>query len=154
MHGTDEPMIRLERVTKTYDDGTVAVHELSLDVRRGELCVLVGPSGCGKTTTMKMINRLIDPSGGRVILDGDDVATIDPVQLRRRAEPRGDQERPVGCPVGHARRPALLVARHRLRHLGRDRGHVLQHRRSDGTSRHLLRRSGRGEREEGGGGEK
>ena len=84
MHGTDEPMIRLEGVTKTYDDGTTAVHELSLDVRRGELCVLVGPSGCGKTTTMKMINRLIDPSGGRVLLDGDDVSTIDPVQLRRR----------------------------------------------------------------------
>src|SRR5690242_8394380 len=77
-------MIRLERVSKTYDDGTTAVHELSLDVRRGELCVLVGPSGCGKTTTMKMINRLIDASGGRVLLDGDDVSTIDPVQLRRR----------------------------------------------------------------------
>src|SRR3954454_5491029 len=77
-------MIRLERVSKTYDDGTTAVHELSLDVHRGELCVLVGPSGCGKTTTMKMVNRLIEPSGGRVLLDGDDVAKIDPVQLRRR----------------------------------------------------------------------
>ena len=84
MHGTDVPMIRLERVSKTYDDGTTAVHELSLDVHRGELCVLVGPSGCGKTTTMKMINRLIEPSGGRVLLDGDDVSTIDRVQLRRR----------------------------------------------------------------------
>ena len=84
MHGTDDAMIRLDRVAKTYDDGTTAVHELSLDVRRGELCVLVGPSGCGKTTTMKMINRLIEPSGGRVLLDGDDVATIDRVQLRRR----------------------------------------------------------------------
>jgi osmoprotectant transport system ATP-binding protein len=77
-------MIRLERVSKTYDDGTTAVHELSLDVQRGELCVLVGPSGCGKTTTMKMVNRLIEASSGRVLLDGDDVATIDPVQLRRR----------------------------------------------------------------------
>jgi osmoprotectant transport system ATP-binding protein len=77
-------MIRLERVRKTYADGTTAVHELSLDVQRGELCVLVGPSGCGKTTTMKMINRLIEPSGGRVLLDGDDVSTVDPVQLRRR----------------------------------------------------------------------
>jgi osmoprotectant transport system ATP-binding protein len=80
----DDAMIRLEGVTKTYADGTTAVDDLSLDVRRGELCVLVGPSGCGKTTTMKMVNRLIDPTSGRVLLDGDDVAGIDPVQLRRR----------------------------------------------------------------------
>jgi osmoprotectant transport system ATP-binding protein len=80
----DDAMIRLERVSKTYADGPTAVTELSLDVRRGELCVLVGPSGCGKTTTMKMVNRLIDPTGGRVLLDGEDVAGINPVQLRRR----------------------------------------------------------------------
>jgi osmoprotectant transport system ATP-binding protein len=84
VHGTDEPAIRLDAVSKRYPDGTTAVHELSLDVRRGELCVLVGPSGCGKTTTMKMINRLVEPTGGRVLLDGDDVAQLDPVQLRRR----------------------------------------------------------------------
>jgi osmoprotectant transport system ATP-binding protein len=84
VHGSDEPTIRLDRVSKRYADGTTAVHDLSLDVRRGELCVLVGPSGCGKTTTMKMINRLVEPSGGRVLLDGDDVAGLDPVQLRRR----------------------------------------------------------------------
>jgi osmoprotectant transport system ATP-binding protein len=77
-------MIRLEAVSKKYDDGTDAVHALSLEVRRGELAVLVGPSGCGKTTTMKMINRLVEPTGGRVLLDGDDVAHLDPVQLRRR----------------------------------------------------------------------
>ncbi|MCW2500142.1 MAG: glycine betaine/L-proline transporter, ATPase subunit [Frankiales bacterium] len=77
-------MIRLEGVSKTYADGTTAVAELSLEVRRGELCVLVGPSGCGKTTTMKMLNRLIDPTAGRVLLDGEDVSRIDPVQLRRR----------------------------------------------------------------------
>jgi osmoprotectant transport system ATP-binding protein len=80
----DDAMIRLEGVTKTYADGTVAVAELSLEVQRGEICVLVGPSGCGKTTTMKMINRLIDPTTGRVLLDGEDVAGVDPVQLRRR----------------------------------------------------------------------
>jgi len=79
-----EPMIRLEAVTKSYDDGTRAVEELSLDVQRGELCVLVGPSGCGKTTTMKMVNRLIEPTSGRVLLDGADVAGTDPVELRRR----------------------------------------------------------------------
>ena len=84
MHATDEPMIRLDAVSKKYDDGTDAVHALTLEVHRGELAVLVGPSGCGKTTTMKMINRLVEPTGGRVLLDGDDVAALDPVQLRRR----------------------------------------------------------------------
>jgi osmoprotectant transport system ATP-binding protein len=84
VHGTDEPTIRLDAVSKRYADGTDAVHELSLDVGKGELCVLVGPSGCGKTTTMKMINRLVEPTGGRVLIDGDDVAGLDPVQLRRR----------------------------------------------------------------------
>src|SRR3954451_14860134 len=77
-------MIRLDRVSKRYADGSVAVHELSLDVAEGELCVLVGPSGCGKTTTMKMINRLIEPTGGRIHLDGEDVTDVDPVRLRRR----------------------------------------------------------------------
>src|SRR3954451_24640711 len=77
-------MIRLDRVSKRYDDGSLAVFELSLDVAEGELCVLVGPSGCGKTTTMKMINRLIEPSSGRIYLDGEDVTEVDPVRLRRR----------------------------------------------------------------------
>jgi osmoprotectant transport system ATP-binding protein len=77
-------MIRLDRVRKEYPDGTVAVHELSLDVLPGEIAVLVGPSGCGKTTTMKMVNRLIEPSGGRIYVDGKDVTNEDPVRLRRR----------------------------------------------------------------------
>ncbi len=77
-------MIRLESVGKRYPDGTVAVHELSLDVGRGEICVLVGPSGCGKTTTMRMVNRLIEPTSGRIYLDGRDVTHTDPVELRRR----------------------------------------------------------------------
>jgi len=76
--------IRLEAVSKQYEDGTTAVHELSLDVERGELVVLVGPSGCGKTTTMKMVNRLVEPTSGRVLLEGEDVAGMDRVQLRRR----------------------------------------------------------------------
>jgi osmoprotectant transport system ATP-binding protein len=78
------PMIRLDGVGKTYPDGTVAVHALDLDVRQGEVCVLVGPSGCGKTTTMRMINRLIEPTTGRIFLDGQDVTHADPVKLRRR----------------------------------------------------------------------
>ncbi|HVM07110.1 MAG TPA: ATP-binding cassette domain-containing protein [Acidimicrobiales bacterium] len=77
-------MIRLEAVSKRFPNGHAAVDELSLEVDEGELCVLVGPSGCGKTTTMKMINRLIDPTSGRVLLDGADVAGVDPVALRRR----------------------------------------------------------------------
>jgi osmoprotectant transport system ATP-binding protein len=76
-------MIRLEGVGKTYADGTVAVQELDLEVRRGELACLVGPSGCGKSTTLKMVNRLIEPTAGRVLLDGQDVTAVDPVRLRR-----------------------------------------------------------------------
>nr|WP_198652250.1 ATP-binding cassette domain-containing protein [Nocardioides allogilvus] len=76
-------MIQLQGVGKTYANGTVAVHELDLDVRRGEMVCLVGPSGCGKSTTLKMINRLIEPTTGRIILDGRDVTDVDPVQLRR-----------------------------------------------------------------------
>jgi len=78
-----EPMIRLTGVGKTYDDGTVAVHDLDLDVARGELVVLVGPSGCGKSTTLKMINRLIEPTTGVIEIDGEDVTHKDPVRLRR-----------------------------------------------------------------------
>ena len=77
-------LIRLENITKRYADGTVAVHDLTLDIDDGELCVLVGPSGCGKTTTMRMINRLIEPTTGRILLDGDDVMKMPVVELRRR----------------------------------------------------------------------
>ena len=76
-------MISLEQVEKRYADGTVAVAELSFTVPDGELCVLVGPSGCGKTTTLRMINRLIEPSSGRILFDGTDVLKMDPVELRR-----------------------------------------------------------------------
>jgi osmoprotectant transport system ATP-binding protein len=81
---TDDPMIRLDRVGKTYDDGTVAVQELGLDVPRGSLVTLVGPSGCGKSTTLRMVNRLIEPTTGTITLDGEDVTRVDPVGLRRR----------------------------------------------------------------------
>jgi osmoprotectant transport system ATP-binding protein len=82
--GSRAQAIRLEGVSKVYPDGTVAVHELDLTFAAGELTVLVGPSGCGKTTTMKMINRIIEPSTGRILLGSDDVTRVDPVQLRRR----------------------------------------------------------------------
>jgi osmoprotectant transport system ATP-binding protein len=77
-------LIRLESVTKRFPNGNVAVHELSLDVPDGEVCVLVGPSGCGKTTTLRMINRLIEPTSGRIFLGDDDVTHANPVELRRR----------------------------------------------------------------------
>ncbi|MFF9338863.1 MULTISPECIES: ABC transporter ATP-binding protein [unclassified Streptomyces] len=77
-------MIRFEQVTKRYPDGTTAVDDLSFEVAEGELVTLVGPSGCGKTTTMMMVNRLVEPSSGRVLVDGRDVAGVDPVALRRK----------------------------------------------------------------------
>ncbi|MEU6591550.1 betaine/proline/choline family ABC transporter ATP-binding protein [Streptomyces sp. NPDC046881] len=77
-------MIRFEQVTKRYPDGTTAVDDLSFEVSEGELVTLVGPSGCGKTTTMMMVNRLIEPTSGRILVGGEDVATVDPVRLRRR----------------------------------------------------------------------
>jgi osmoprotectant transport system ATP-binding protein len=76
--------IRLEGVSKVFPDGTLGVAELDLTFAAGELSVLVGPSGCGKTTTMKMINRLIEPSTGRILLGGEDVTRVDPDKLRRR----------------------------------------------------------------------
>ncbi|MYT71894.1 MULTISPECIES: betaine/proline/choline family ABC transporter ATP-binding protein [unclassified Streptomyces] len=77
-------MIRFDQVTKRYADGTTAVDGLSFEVAEGELVTLVGPSGCGKTTTMMMVNRLIEPTSGRIYVDGEDIATVDPVKLRRR----------------------------------------------------------------------
>jgi osmoprotectant transport system ATP-binding protein len=79
-------MIRLESLTKTYasPQGTVtAVDRVSLEVREGETCVLLGPSGCGKTTTLRMINRLVAPTSGKVFLAGRDTGATDPVALRR-----------------------------------------------------------------------
>ena len=77
-------MIRLEAVTKRYPGGQLAVRELSIEFPTGQLTMLVGPSGCGKTTTLKMINRLIEPTSGRIFHDEQDVTHIDPVTLRLR----------------------------------------------------------------------
>ncbi|GHE44317.1 proline/glycine betaine ABC transporter ATP-binding protein [Streptosporangium violaceochromogenes] len=76
-------MITFDGVTKRYADGTVAVDDLSLEAPTGEITVLVGPSGCGKTTSLRMINRMIDATEGRVLIDGVDVRTVDPPTLRR-----------------------------------------------------------------------
>ena len=79
-------MIRLEALSKVYGTpkGTVkAVDSVSLEVREGETCVLLGPSGCGKTTTLRMINRLVAPTSGKIFLAGRDTDAVDPVELRR-----------------------------------------------------------------------
>jgi osmoprotectant transport system ATP-binding protein len=76
-------MISLNSVSKRYDSGGAAVEDLSLEVVDGEICVLVGPSGCGKTTTLRMINRLIEPTSGHIFIDGRDILSMDAVELRR-----------------------------------------------------------------------
>ena len=77
----EKGVIRLEAVTKRYGE-TVAVNGLSIEIGDGEVCTLIGPSGCGKTTTLRMINRLIEPTSGRIFIDGQDTATIDAGKLR------------------------------------------------------------------------
>ncbi len=78
-------MIRLEGVTKRYPgQARPAVEHIDMDIRAGEIVIFVGPSGCGKTTLMKMVNRLIEPSAGRIFLQGEDVTRVNPDQLRRR----------------------------------------------------------------------
>jgi osmoprotectant transport system ATP-binding protein len=80
--------VEFHHVTKRYGAGDAtrmgAVNDLSLVVSPGEICVLVGPSGCGKTTTLKMVNRLVEPSEGQVLIDGQDVTSIEVTALRRR----------------------------------------------------------------------
>ena len=76
-------MITFEGVTKRYPDGTVAVDSLDLEIPGGKIAVLVGPSGCGKTTSLRMINRLVEPTSGRILLDGRDVQDANPSVLRR-----------------------------------------------------------------------
>jgi osmoprotectant transport system ATP-binding protein len=78
-------VVAFEHVTKRYPGADApAVSDLTLSIPAGEICVLVGPSGCGKTTSMKMVNRLIDPTSGRITIGGQDVASLPAVELRRR----------------------------------------------------------------------
>lgn len=76
-------MIEFQHVIKRFDDGTVAVDDFSLLMPAHQTTVLVGSSGCGKTTLLRMINRMVDTSAGTILIDGDDIAGRDPVQLRR-----------------------------------------------------------------------
>lgn len=76
-------MIQFKNVVKAYDDGTMALKGINLEIKEGELVTLIGPSGCGKTTTMKMINRLVEPSSGEIFVNGENIAKVNPVELRR-----------------------------------------------------------------------
>jgi osmoprotectant transport system ATP-binding protein len=79
-------MIKLDNVTKVFDTpsgSVVAAQNITMEVPEGEICVLLGPSGCGKTTTLKMVNRLIEPSSGKIYINGKDTDAYDPVELRR-----------------------------------------------------------------------
>ncbi|MGD6894249.1 ABC transporter ATP-binding protein [Bacillus infantis] len=76
-------MITFKHVGKKYPDGFVALKDIDFHIEEGELVALIGPSGCGKTTTMKMINRLIEPSSGQIFINGEDISKKDPVKLRR-----------------------------------------------------------------------
>src|SRR5215216_4127216 len=79
-------MIKIDDLTKAFETpaGTVlAADHVSFEVADGEICVLLGPSGCGKTTTLKMVNRLIQPTSGKIFIDGKDTDAYDPVELRR-----------------------------------------------------------------------
>jgi len=77
-------MITFDEVTKAFPGGTVAVDNLSIELPTGKITVFVGPSGCGKTTSLRMINRTIEPSSGRILLDGEDIAQQDAALLRRK----------------------------------------------------------------------
>ncbi|MFC7394483.1 betaine/proline/choline family ABC transporter ATP-binding protein [Scopulibacillus cellulosilyticus] len=76
-------MLKFDNVTKIYEGGKKAVDNINLEVKKGEFIVFIGPSGCGKTTTMKMINRLIEPSEGTIYIEDEDIMKKDPVELRR-----------------------------------------------------------------------
>lgn len=75
-------MILLNKVSKVYAGKTV-VNKLSMEVKKGEICVLIGPSGCGKTTTLRMINRMIEPTEGNIVIDGQEIRKFKPEILRR-----------------------------------------------------------------------
>ena len=79
----NQATVEFRHVSKQYGPQG-AVNDLSLLVPAGEICVLVGPSGCGKTTSLKMVNRLVEPTSGQVLIDDQDVMTVDVTELRRR----------------------------------------------------------------------
>jgi osmoprotectant transport system ATP-binding protein len=79
------PLIAFQHVSKSFDGGAIkAVDDVSLDVAEGEFLAIVGGSGSGKTTLMRLVNRLIAPNSGKIVIAGEDIAQVDPIELRRR----------------------------------------------------------------------
>ncbi len=127
-------MISFESVSKVYPDGTHAVENLSLEIPTGRITVFVGPSGCGKTTSVRMINRMIDPTSGVVAIDGKDITTVDAPVLRRGIgyviqnaglfPHRTVLDNVATVPVlqGRSRREARAAAAELLDRVGLDRG--------------------------------
>lgn len=79
-------MIVLDKLTKVYagaEGSVVAADGIDMEVGKGEICILLGPSGCGKTTTLKMLNRIVTPTSGKVFIDGEDTSGLDTIDLRR-----------------------------------------------------------------------
>src|SRR5699024_7945442 len=76
-------MIEFKHIYKKYNEETTVLKDINLTCEKGKITVLIGPSGCGKTTTMKLINRLISPTKGRILIDGQNISEVNPVELRR-----------------------------------------------------------------------
>ncbi|MBP2643552.1 MAG: putative signal transduction protein with domain containing protein [Firmicutes bacterium] len=76
-------MIRFENISKSYEHGHKVINDINLHIKEGEILVFIGSSGCGKTTTMKMINRLVEPTTGKIFIKGEDISKLNPVELRR-----------------------------------------------------------------------
>ena len=95
-------MIRFDAVTKQFPDGTTAVDDLTLTAPTGRITVLVGPSGCGKTTSLRMVNRMIDPTHGTITLDGQDTGRMNEAELRRGMGCCHPARRPLPPPHGPA----------------------------------------------------
>ena len=111
-------MIEFRGVTKRFPDGTVAVDDLDLVAERGKITVFVGPSGCGKTTSLRMINRMIEPTAGELRVDGRDVISADPATLRRgsaTSEPGHGQAHDRGADRAERRGSVAFEAVHRHR---------------------------------------
>ena len=107
-------MIRFDHATKRYPDGTVAVDDLDLEAPSGQITVLVGPSGCGKTTSLRMINRMIEPTGGQILLDDTDTASMPAPRAAPADRLRHPARRPVPAPHDRRqRRDRALPARDR-----------------------------------------
>src|SRR5690625_1145592 len=77
-------MIEFKNIYKSYGENKNVLNNLNFTCEEGEITVIIGPSGCGKTTTMKLINRLITPTSGQVLINGEDISSVNPVELRRQ----------------------------------------------------------------------